>query len=78
MQDSSKTTARQSLTVRLPIALAEKLESVAAEHGVTRTDVLVSLLADGLDSWTPARHPQDGARQTSNDGAIEVLRLELD
>jgi predicted transcriptional regulator len=65
------------ITIRLPETIAAKLSEVADRHEVTRTAILLDLLATGLDDWQPARQrtaPPDVARL---DGAIEVLRLEL-
>jgi hypothetical protein len=66
------------ITIRLPETLAAKLSEVADRHSVTRTAILLDLLASGIDQWEPAQlrtSPSDVARL---DGAIEVLRLELD
>jgi hypothetical protein len=65
------------ITIRLPETLAAKLAEVADAHKVTRTAVLLDLLATGIETWEPAQQRTVPSNITRLDGAIEALRLEL-
>lgn len=65
------------ITIRLPETLAAKLSEVAGRHEVTRTAILLDLLARGIDDWQPAQRRTAQSDVVRLEGAIEVLRLEL-
>jgi hypothetical protein len=65
------------ITIRLPETIAAKLSEVADRHEVTRTAILLDLLATGLDDWQPAQRRTAPSDVVRLEGAIEVLRLEL-
>jgi hypothetical protein len=65
------------ITIRLPETIAAKLSEVADAHKVTRTAILLDLLARGIDDWQPAQRRTAPSDVVRLEGAIEDLRLEL-
>ena len=65
------------ITIRLPDELAAKLAATADRYEVTRTAILLDLLATGLDDWEPAQRRTAPSDVERLENAIEVLRLEL-
>lgn len=68
----------QTLSIRLPQELADRLGEVSTRYEMTRTAVLIEILAGAIDTYSPATHQQSILQHDTLSGAIEALRIELD
>lgn len=68
----------QTLSIRLPQELADRLGEVATRYEMTRTAVLIEILTGAIDTWQPATHSATRPQHDTLSGAIETIRIELD
>jgi hypothetical protein len=69
----------QTLSIRLPQELADRLGEVATRYEMTRTAVLIEILTGAIDTWQPAAtHSATRPQHDTLSGAIETIRIELD
>ena len=73
-----KTPATRTLSIRLPEDLADRLEAVARQYNMTRTAVLIEVLDEAIETYSPATQQQSIVQHDTLSGAIEALRIELD
>jgi hypothetical protein len=65
----------QQISIRLPTALLQEIETIAQDANIPRSQAIIEALQRGLGR-VPQAESQAESR-ANHDGAIEVLRLEL-
>ncbi len=72
MTEPTAKTPKRTISIRLGDDLLDRLDRNATQYGVTRTEIIESILLGAIDSWSPAPVPPETVS-----GAIEDIRLEL-
>jgi len=66
--------AKKRITLRIPNEMLEKIQSIAQKDGMTMTDVILSLINIGLQSY---RLNVESIEEIPVDRFLEMLRLQV-